>query len=435
MPHANRRAKALPKYCLHKQSGKAFVLLNGRQHMLGEYGSAESRERYGRILAEFNAAPATVAARANQRTPGATRGPIEPISIAILVDRYWAHVCRYYTKPDGTPSLEAENFYPALKILNRLYGDTLAGDFGPLSLKAVRDAMIRPDPPTKWKGWCRTYANRMTSRLKACFKWAVENEMVESSVSHGLAAVVGLRAGRSEARESEPVKPPPEAMVNMVLPHLPKPVRAMVELEGISGARGGELCIMRRADIDMSNEACWVYRPASHKTAHHGHAREVPLGRRCQEIILPFLGPDWNAYLFSPCHGGEGTHTGRRAPGERYTPASYRRAISRACDKAFPYPADLARGLVPLSRGRSRPETPAEWRKRLGEEKWAEVAAWRREHRFHPHQLRHAAATRLRKLFGLEAAGVVLGQKTMAATLIYAEQDRELAAKVMGQIG
>ena len=77
-------------------------------------------------------------------------------------------------------------------------------------------------------------------------------------------------------------------------------------------------------------------------------------------------------------------------------------------------PADLARLRVPAA-GRktkrsTRWETPAEWKARLGDNKWAELMKWCEEHRWHPHQLRHAAGSRLRKEFGVEAAQVVLGQ-------------------------
>jgi hypothetical protein len=47
----------------------------------------------------------------------------------------------------------------------------------------------------------------------------------------------------------------------------------------------------------------------------------------------------------------------------------------------------------------------AEWRARLGHKKCAELTKWREEHRWHPHQLRHNAAARLRKQYGLERRG------------------------------
>jgi integrase len=52
-----------------------------------------------------------------------------------------------------------------------------------------------------------------------------------------------------------------------------------------------------------------------------------------------------------------------------------------------------------------------------------------------PNRLRHAAATEVRKKFGLEAAQVVLGHSSADITQVYAERDQELAAKVIKQIG
>jgi site-specific recombinase XerD len=127
----------------------------------------------------------------------------------------------------------------------------------------------------------------------------------------------------------------------------------------------------------------------------------------------------------------------KREPDERYTVSSYRRAIARGCDAAFPPPEELARKKVPM-RNRKRAqrwETPAEWRARLGPQKWAELLKWQEEHGWHPHQLRHTAATRLRKHYGLEAARVVLGHRSAAVAEVYAEIDQTKARQIMAEVG
>ena len=65
----------------------------------------------------------------------------------------------------------------------------------------------------------------------------------------------------------------------------------------------------------------------------------------------------------------------------------------------------------------------------------ASVTKWREEHRWHPHQLRHAAGSRLRKEFGVEAAQVVLGHKTLSVTELYAQKNVDAARKIMGEVG
>jgi len=217
---------------------------------------------------------------------------------------------------------------------------------------------------------------------------------------------------------------------------------------------------MRTGEIDTTGKL-WIYRPSRHKTQHHGHAREVYVGERCKEIVRPFLKPDLAAFIFSPADAEAerrqrqnqqrrtpmncGSRPGRnvqlrpkRQPGDRYTVTTYLRAIFAGCDEAFPPPPELARQRVP-ARGRkensTRWETSAEWKARLGAERWAELRQWRRDHRWHPHQLRHAAGSRLRKEFGVEAAQVILGHKTLSVTELYAEKNVEAARRIMAQVG
>jgi integrase len=68
------------------------------------------------------------------------------------------------------------------------------------------------------------------------------------------------------------------------------------------------------------------------------------------------------------------------------------------------------------------------------EEKEA-VRAWRREHRWHPNQLRHTRATLVRSQFGLEAAQVYLGHVRADVTQVYAERDQRLGEEVARKIG
>ena len=112
--------------------------------------------------------------------------------------------------------------------------------------------------------------------------------------------------------------------------------------------------------------------------------------------------------------------------GDRYTTDSYRRAIARACDQAFPPPPQLAK---------RKGETDEEWRTRLTAEQKAELAAWRKAHRWHPHQLRHNAATELRKEFGIEAARIILGHRSAAITEVYAERDEQEAIEAITKVG
>jgi hypothetical protein len=54
---------------------------------------------------------------------------------------------------------------------------------------------------------------------------------------------------------------------------------------------------------------------------------------------------------------------------------------------------------------------------------------------WHPNQPRHAAATRVRRAYDLDATRAVLGDSDLKASEVYAEQGRERAARVMEENG
>jgi hypothetical protein len=114
------------------------------------------------------------------------------------------------------------------------------------------------------------------------------------------------------------------------------------------------------------------------------------------------------------CGNVPGSHRVRRRrlkpPGESYNSRSYHQAVRNACIKAFPVPDENA----------DDPQA---------------IAKWHADHRWFPNQLRHAAATAIRKQFGLEAAQVLLGHSKADVTQIYAERDLAKAANVARQIG
>ena len=97
---------------------------------------------------------------------------------------------------------------------------------------------------------------------------------------------------------------------------------------------------------------------------------------------------------------------------------SYRRAIRRGCDRAFPWPGLNERKIRDLSEGER--EVRREWQK---------------QHYWHPHQLRHNAATFLRREFGVEAARLILGHRSIAVTELYAELDQKRAIRIMERVG
>lgn len=404
-----RKKSLQPAYRLHRSSGNAIVTLDGRDVYLGRHGTPESRRRYHDVLADWLAGTLP-------STPTKPDPDDIAFSVVELIDRFLHEYVLVEYMKHGRPTSEQATMKTALSVLKDHYGDVAVEAFGPKALKAVRDVMVG-------KGWCRKYVNQQIHRLKFCFRWGVSEELVPPEVSQKLDAVLSLAYGRARSlgvRESEPIKPVSDAYVDAIRPHVSPQVWAMVELQRLTGMRPGEAVIMRGCDIDTTGEL-WIYRPSEHKTEHHGKDRAIYLGPKAQAVIRPFMKHDLQAYLFSPrdavrelrkacmCHRRPNqkanVRKSHRCMRPRYDVDSYRRAISRACDLAFPVPT--------------------------GEK----ADAWQREHRWHPNRLRHTAATRLRKVFGIEAARVVLGHSSARTTEIYAELDQTRAADAMAKIG
>ena len=109
------------------------------------------------------------------------------------------------------------------------------------------------------------------------------------------------------------MKPVDDAHAAATLPHLPRQVRAIVELQRFTGARPGETCSMRGRDRSTAGEI-WEYRPAEHKTAHRGKGRTVFIGPAAREALRPWLRPDPTEHLFKPREAAEERPAAMRGP-------------------------------------------------------------------------------------------------------------------------
>jgi integrase len=426
-----------PKLCRHKSSNRAYVSLSGKIVYLGAFGSREAQDRYDVEVARW-------IADGRQAVITIPDDPAAGVTVSQVVAAFWKHATGYY----GT-SGELDNFKLILSPLRRLYGSSPAAAFGPKKLKALREHFIG-------LGWSRDYLNRHVGRVKQVFAWATAEELIPASVYHGLQSVKGLRFGHTQAREADPVLPVPIAHVNAALPFMPKPVQNMVKLQLLCGARPGELCSMRSADIDTTGKP-WLYKPASHKTRHHGHARVIRFGPAARDLLAPLLRKNLTEFIFRPdeaeaerramlredretpetCGNVPGSNCVKcpeRRPGERYTRHAYARAIARACEKAFQIPADIMEPRTEKMRklaAEARLMTP----EKIAERKRAR-SAWRREHVWHPHQLRHNFATDSARVSGIEMSQTLLGHALGSKmTAIYAEKNADGANALIEKIG
>jgi len=293
----------------------------------------------------------------------------------------------------------------SLRPLVACCGNMLAADLRPQNLRNMQDYLIK-------RGRARQTINGYTQAVKRLYKWAAEQELVPLQTYQRIALVGGLRKGQRGVREGREVTPVAPEHVLAVAPYAAPPVAAMLQLQLYTGMRSGE--------VTAITGTIWWYTPETHKTAHLGYTRQIPLGPRAQQVLHPFLARPVDAYCFSPreadewyrqrrhaarktplsCGNRPGTNRKadpQRKPGDRYDAHSYYKAVRWAIRAA------RAAGV----------EVPD----------------------FHPHQIRHTAATLARRELGLDAARALLGHRQMAITDEYAEIDRRLAAEVVQRIG
>lgn len=368
---------------------RAYAIFDGATVYFGRWRSPEARKLFDQTLAKF---------LSNGR-----RLPMQPegVTVTVLLDRFWAHAQEFYRRPDGTTTSTLELYGMAIAKLRHLYGELPAAQFDAACLEATRQTMIDA-------GWSRGVCNQIAGLCRAVFRWGEVRKLVPAGGSDNLKALAPLQKGRTPARDPQPVRPVPQGFIDAIRPHLSRQVEAMIDVQLLTGMRSGELCQLRGCDIDTSGKL-WCFTPQTHKTSYRGLERKVWIGPKAQQVLQPFLADrPVHACLFDPRDtvrekaASAATHRRpNQKPSERktarrlldhYTPTLYRLAIRRACENA-------------------------------------KIEPW------HPHRLRHNAATAIRREFGLEQARAVLGHQSMAITEFYAEQDAALAAAVMAKIG
>lgn len=409
-----------PKYGLHKGTNQAIVCHQGKLIYLGPYGSEKSHRRYQQFLEQWYALRHQEAKSRPNRTPEQEiEDAVTPVMLRLkwrqglkvsldeLIFVYKKHARGYYVK-NGKVTREAEQIEEVTMMLGRKYGLGIIDDFGPVELDEFRDSLIED------RDWSRKYINKQINRIIAMFKWGAMKEICSANVHAQLKTLGGLKKGRTKARETEGVSCVDDAIVDKTLTKLPEIVADMVRFQRLTGARPGELCSIRPCDIDRSSKV-WIYTPDSHKTEHHEKNRIVPIGPQAQKVLRPYLLRPAESYCFSPTESVERVR--RRAEANRKTPASY--------------------GNI---RGSNRATSP----KKLPSDKYA-VSSYRNAIRracnkleievWTPNQLRHNAATKIRKEFGLEAAQVICGHQTADVTQVYAERDLELAMRAAEAVG
>ena len=383
----------VPSYRLHHSTGQARVTLNGRDHLLGPYGSPESKEKYGRLIAEYSSSG-----------KAASYGKAKKHLIEDLLLAYVKFAREYYA--GGS---EFTNMKLAIKPMLELYGTLPSESFGPTEYRACREWWLRDSRRS------RQYINKQMKRLLRVLKWATSHSHVKADNFIACQCVAPLARGRVVGlRETKKILPVADSLVEATLEHTTRVVGDMIRFQRLTGCRPGELCALTPAMVNRAGDV-WLIDLAKHKTAHRGRQRVIFVGPKAQAILAPYLLRAQDSPCFSPKESerqrladkhaarktplkygnSPGTNRARKprkAPSDQYTSESYARSIKYTCKR---------NGLTP----------------------WA------------PNQLRHSAATEIRKNFGLEAAQLLLGHASADITQVYAERDLAKGIAVAREVG
>lgn len=410
-----RPRNLIPRISHHKPTNQARVRIGGKDYYLGVYQSPESLERYAALIAEL-------AGTKPEPKPKPRQIRLKKsITVSRLCDLYRSDVEQKSARKSPSNRVKLLGLIDSsFRDLIEECGDELACDFGPKKLSVVRDRMID-------RRWKRIYVNRCVNIIKRCFKWGAGlAELIPGEVASRVAMFPNLVRDESGAAESEPVNPASESAIQAVRQRVNHVIRAMIDLQLATGMRPGEVIRVRPRDLDRSGRVVlpggeqfhlpgvWVFRPPTHKTAYLKYQRTILIGPKGQEVLAPFLDRDPDAYCFSPKEGiGKKQRPDRkRPPGTKYGDFSYghtvRLTLERIDREERAKRGDLRQKVEPHERA---------------------IEFW------HPHQLRHNAATRLAAEFGPEVARIVLGHRTLSVTRIYVADDLRKAAEAMAKAG
>lgn len=164
----SKKACHAPSYRLHKPSGHARVIIDGKHIYLGKYGTPESQEKHYRLVAEW------LASGKHSPSLASATATASAATINELILAFWQHAKQRYVK-NGEPTSELRSFKTALRPVRQLYGHELVNSFGPLAFVACRQKLVEAD-------YCRRRINQHVTRIRHVFKWGVARELVPETV-------------------------------------------------------------------------------------------------------------------------------------------------------------------------------------------------------------------------------------------------------------
>jgi len=352
-----RRSKRIPSHRRHA-TGQGVVTLGGKDFYTGVWGTPKSEQRYRELIGEWIS---------NDRKilPAPKKATVEDlgISVAELCLRFTNWARSAYSGDDGERRPEFAVLERTAKRVSELFGLIPAATFSRKHFHQLRDEFIRAR-------LARSYVNFRMQRVKTIFTWGANRELIPFEVAARIAAIPKLKPGEEGVRETAKVEPVSSEIVEKTLPHLRPQLQAFVRILRLTGARSGELCILRPCDLTPTDDPeVHLYRPSKHKTQMH-QSREIFIGPQARKILAPYL--------------------------EGVAPTEY---VFRAARKKRPLdPQDVGQAV-----------------------KWAADKA--KVKRWHVHRLRHAKLSEERQAGNIDVAQLLAGHSSSTMTERYARPD------------
>lgn len=252
----------------------------------------------------------------------------------------------------------------------RRVGDAPIVDLTPRDLEVVQDVMLEA-------GICRQEVNARISRIRTWVRRCAKYDRRLNDVATWLETVDPIRKGaRTEARDAAPILSVPDEVVQRTMAAASPVLRRAISVQLLTAMRPGELVAMRVGDlsIDPEDRDWWLYKPRSHKNAWRDQDRTIDIPAEAQLLL--------------------------------------REQISLVTDQGRMVDATEQTVLWPWKRSQSYCQAVQRAAHRAGCPRWS------------PNQLRHAAATRIARHSGKEAASQVLGHADPKTVERYLDPDR-----------
>ncbi len=374
----------------------------GRQEIaLGSAAEPEKwKSAYARLLAKLAANPESSARQQSD------------LLVVELLEQWLAS--------DDTAHLKNRDYHiRCVVLLAEFFADKVASELTSADLDDWCNSLARKVKDDGRKLYSISTIRKLIGIVKRAIKWGCRRRMIPGELWHEIDTVTGPNPGLARAAVvREPARPED---IEKILPFLRPPVRAIVELQRITGARPSELYRMRPCEVqrsgrvnvegvglvDLDASGVWVYVPPIRKTVR----RWIVFGPQARAILQPFFDrrpPDepvfdpressqsrLDEFRMKRIASGGGSGGNRkpkkekpnRQPGKQYTPESYCRAVVRACKRA---------GITP----------------------------------FTPYQIRHLFAETTRDEQGMDRAQAAMGHEDPRTTQGYAKRSFRLAVEV-----